>query len=345
MSFVRLARPYSRFFYLFGQIPHSLDYFFRKKREKRSKWFQILLKIPSILLFAFNLALCGASVSAFNVDDGLIRSYSILVHVYVFCELIKIFVILHRNFACDKLMCNILGNFQSIDSLFRSVFHCPILFTSFKHAYMKKICLAFGSYGIHMTFVALYYLPYGRISITNAILGVMQFISITEYMHVLFFIDSLTFYSKHLNTTIARDNGDCGADDEFVVWKRMHATDMTRKMLFKYKVIHFRLKKTADQLNEFFGWTLLFLTLESFIQLVNYTDWLLRVLIDLGGIMKLIRKTTNVKITHKEFKGCILEIVFPVPILTFTVLAVCGTLLFNSCHNCQVEVTFILVYC
>lgn len=293
MNFIRLARPYSRFFYLFGQITHPLDFSFRGERDKRAKWYRILLKIPSILMFALNLALCGASFSLFNIEDGLIRSYNILANVYVFCELIKIFVVLHRNFARENLMVNILRNFHSIELLFRSVFQCPISFTSFKHAYMKKICLAFGSYAMLIIFIAFYYLPYGRITISNAILGVMQFISITEYMHVLFFIDSLTLYSKHFNTIIARDNGDCGADDEFVMWKRMHATDMTRKQLFKYKVFHFRLKKIADQLNEFFGWTLLFLTLQSFILLVDYTDWQLRVLIDRGGVLKLIRKITT----------------------------------------------------
>lgn len=284
MNFVACVQPYMGFFHFFGQ---SLHYSLRENRDQRSKWHRFTLMIPTMLVFAVNLTLCA--ISCLLINSQTIKSYNISINISMFVEIVKIFAILHRNFACENLMSDLLQNFQSIELFFRIQLQRPISFTPFNQVYAKKLCWAFGAYALQMIFVAFYYFPYGKISTSGVVLDIMQFIFVIGHMYVLLFTDLVAFNLKHLNAIIARDIGKRRSDSEFVfVVKKVRDTDIVRVLLFKYKVIHFRLKKVTDQLNKYFGWTLLLLTLESLISLIILTKWQLKILSDFRNFMRLL---------------------------------------------------------
>lgn len=293
MNFVSLARSYIKFFYLFGQSLYPMDYCLCTLRKGLSKWHRFALMIPSICMFAAHLALCIGTITLFNIHGDPIKTYYITANIYFFCELIKIFAISYRNFTSNDLMGEMLRNFQMVELLFRSTLQSPISFTSFKRAYAKKLCYALGSYAILIIFVVFYRYGFGHIPSSGVMQEVMKCISIIMQLHIQFYIDLVSFYLKHLNTIIAKENSERGANDEYVfVVKKVRTLNIIRKLLLKYKLIHFRLKKTADQLNEYFGWMLLLLTMQSFIHLMIYTEWQIRVLTNLRET-----RSTNRKIT------------------------------------------------
>lgn len=337
MDFIVRIRPYMKFFNLFGQSLYPLEYYFCEKIDDSLKWHRLAFKIPTVLIFSVNLVLCVASLVLLNFNPAIIRSYSVASNIYSFLELIKIFIMLHRNLVSYDLMGGILRNFQSVEILFQSTLQSPIPFTSFNHAYRKKLYWAFGSYAILVIFVASYYFPFNQITSSGVVLETMKFISVIVHMHVQFFIDLVTFYLKHLSAIIANEIKDRNADNGYVhVVGEKRTPNTTRKLLFKYKTIHFRLWKITEQLNQYFGWTVLLLTLQCFVHLINYSKWLMATVMSPWKAMKLISKYYFG--SHR--RKILLKIIFLEPLLNISVLAVWGITLFESCHNCRVEVKF-----
>lgn len=292
MDFIDRIRPYMQFFNLFGQSLYPLEYYFCEKMDKSLKWRRFAFKIPTIFMFAVNLILCVASFVLLNFNPAIVRSYSVASNIYSFCELIKIFIMLHRNLASYDLMGEILRNFQSVEILFQSTLQSPILFTSFNRAYRKKLYWAFGTYATMVIFVASYYFPFSKITSSGVVLETMKFVSVIVHMHVQFFIDLMTFYLKHLNAIIANEIKNRSAENGYVhVVGEKRTPNMTRKLLFKYKTIHFRLWKITEQLNQYFGWTLLLLTLQCFVHFINYTKWFMTTVINPWKTMRLISKS------------------------------------------------------
>lgn len=293
MSFIALIRPYLRFFYLFGQTLYPLNYTLREKKDKRSKWHQIIiLVLPTMVMFAFNLTLCFATLTLININMGpVVKSVYISLNILMLCELIKIFAALHQNVAYKETMGEILRNFQCVELLFRSILQRPIIFTPFKRAFTKRLFWAFGSFIMLIISVSIHHYLYRKSTLSDVMLETMKFISIIVYMHVLLYIDLLAFCLKHLNKSIARETSIYDADNELVfVVKKRHTADMICELLFKYEMIYFRIWKIANQLNEYFGWTVLVLTMRSFIELVIFTKWPLRLLNDYCNFISLIRK-------------------------------------------------------
>lgn len=294
MSFVTSTRRYMKFFYVFGQTLYPTDYFLCTLRKEHSKWYQFALKFPTILKITLNLASCVLAITLANIYRHPVKSYHISFNVYFSCEAFKVFAVLHRNFAYTDLIGEILQNFQSVEALFRSALQCPISFTSFKRAYAKKFCWAFGAEVTSIVYITIYCNIYGKIFLIDVLTELMRFFSIVMCMHVLLFVDLVAFYLKHLNTVIAEKNCSCGADKEYVfVMKNIRATDMICKKLSKYKMVYSQLWQITEQLNEYFGWTLLTIVLLSLTNLVIVTIWQLKILNEPRSVMRLFRKNCS----------------------------------------------------
>lgn len=288
MSLFTLVRSYMRFFHLFGQSLYPLEY---RSRDERSKWHRIKVIIPSMFMFLVNLALCVAGLLVVNHGSkSIVKSDYVSVNVLFFCNLIKTFAVLHQNFAYDDLLGEILRKFYSIELFFRDNLRNPILFTSFKRAYVKKLFWIFGSFAILSITIAFRHIIHGLDTI-DVILDAMKLFLIIAYMQIVLFIDLVAFCLKHLNATIAREISYWGAENGYVfVVKELRTLDMIRHQLCKYKIVHFRLWKIAEQLNEYFGWTMLTIILLSFVDLVTITLWQLRVLNEPWNFIGFIRK-------------------------------------------------------
>lgn len=286
MNFITLIRPYMNIFYLLGQTLYPLDYYLWDKRDKWTKWQRFSFILPTIFTFVLKLVLCAASFSMIHVfGESLGVTNDSITDLFLFCELLKAIAVLYQSLFCGDLLIEILRGYQTIEVLFQNTLNCPIHFTLFKSAYKKKIGWAFGSYSMLVVDFSLYYLFCGRIDVSELVFKIMQFISITVYMNVLFFIDLITFHLKHLNKIIANENGECKVESGFVI-KRQRVC----KQLSKYKFIHYFIWKITEQVNELFGWTLIAFTLQSFFDFVYITKWQLSTLNDFRNFMNLSRK-------------------------------------------------------
>lgn len=291
MNFIELVHPYLNFFYLLGQTLYPPGYYLHVKRRTQPKWDRYSLMIPTILMLFVKLVICVTHAYLINFyDETYIRSADIVSNVDLFCEVVKLFAILYQNFVYPKLFREILQNFRSVELLFQNSLNRPILFTSFKRNYSRKMRWAFGAYAFMMIVFVAYYIRYGQITLSDLLLQIMKFLSVCVYMNVLFFIDLIPFHIKHLNTIVAKESSDSDANSmNIFVVKKVHTALTMVKQLSKYKLIHFHLWKITEQLNECFGWTLLAITLQSCVEMVIFTIWQLRVLSDLWKLMRLTR--------------------------------------------------------
>lgn len=279
-------------FYFLDQSPFPLNYYLCEKSNEQTKWHRFLLMIPTILMFFVKLLLCVGSILLINfVAERNNTSYHIAIDIFLFSELIKIFVVVYQNFAYQELVGGIMRNFRTIESLFESTLSAPIQFTSLDRGYKRKICCAFGSYVTLLICFTIYFFLYGKLNFSDVLFQIMKFISISVYMNVIFFIDLVTFYLEHSNTIIAKENSDCLAvsGNVFVV-RKARLVSLIREKLSKYKLIHFRLWKISEQLNEYLGWTLLTIPLQSFVELVIFSIWQLKMLNTAWTIMRLSRE-------------------------------------------------------
>lgn len=296
MNFIALIRIYVNFFYFSGQTPY-LNYRLHGKSNENSKWHRLILKIPALFMFVVNLTLCVATISLINIFPYQVGSLNASVNVFLVCELTKVFAVLHRNLAFNDLEYEILQNFQSVELLFRSSLQRPISFTLFKRNFTKKLCLAFGSFILLLIFISVRHTVHGRMTLPNVMVEVVRFISIIVCTHALLFIDLMTFYLKHLNAIIAGEINNGSTDEEHVfVVKNLRTSDVIRKQLDKYKAIYFRLWRIAEQLNEYFGWSLLALMMLFFVDFVISVIWQLKVLNDFTKFMRLTRKNHSSKL-------------------------------------------------
>lgn len=291
MNFNTFIRPYVNFFFWLGQTPYPLDKYLCEKRDAHSNWHEVIFKIPTIFVFIVNFTLCVASIFLINISPYLDRSFNISIGVFLFCDLFKVFTVLHQNLALKEKMGAILRRFQSVEIIFHSKLLHPILFTAFERTYKRKLFWAFGSGLFLMIVVAIHRTILGKIHFADVMTEVIRFISIALYMHILLFIDLLTFYLKHLNATITCNNRGYDADGEYVfLRKKARKARSIQKQLSKYSMVFFRLWNITEELNEYFGWTLLAIMMLSFDDFVISVIWQLKVLNDFSRFMRLTRK-------------------------------------------------------
>lgn len=276
MNFISLLRPYMKIFYLLGQTLYPLDFYLWNPREKLSQWQRLALICPTIFTFVLKLVLCAACFSMVHIfGESLGITNDSITDLFLFCELLKAIAVLHQNLTNDDLLVDIMRSYQTVEFLFRSTLNYPIQYTLFHRAYTRKAGWAFGSYTVLLFLFSIYYHIYGEIDVTDVMIKVMQFISISVYMHMLFFIDFVTFYLHHLNTIIGKESSDYQTGNVCVI-KMMRTPEAVRKLLSKFKFIHYCLWKVTQQLNQLFGWTLIAFMLQAFFEFVYITKWQLR---------------------------------------------------------------------
>lgn len=281
-----------RVFYWLGQTLYPLDFYLCERRRELSRWHRFTMMMPTIVMFTVKLVLCVASITLVNLYGDVINiTYDIMTDIFLFCEIAKIFAVIYQNFAHSDLIGEILRNFQSVESLFRSSLQSPIQFSSFECVYTKKIRWAFGSYLVLLMLFISYYFLFDDIDWYDVFIEIMQFVSISMYFHVLLFIDLVAFNLKHLNEIIANDNNEYVASNVSVfVVQKPRTPDLIRQRMSKYKFIHFRLWRTAQHINEFFGWMLITILLQSFVEFVYNTIWQLKILYDFWNFVRFSRK-------------------------------------------------------
>lgn len=275
MNFMSLVQSYMNIFYYVGQILYPIEFYFNKNPKTIPIFKRFILILPTICITIFKFIICIQSFYLF-LEDG--TSDSVMTIVFLICELVKTFVVLYQNLTYRNLVMEILKNFRTLEIMFKNDLNCPISFDAFRKSYAKKMFIAFSAYIQLILFFAMQYYFSGRTDfhISMILIKIMQLISITIYLHIIFFVELLTYYLMHLNSMMS-ENCVIPSDRIFIVSK-FDAIEVYSLHLAKYKIFHFRMWKINEQINEYFGWSIIAIALQSFIDLCYVVYWQVKVL-------------------------------------------------------------------
>lgn len=101
--------------------------------------------------------------------------------ILLFCELTKIFAVIHQNFAYRTVVGGILRGFQTIELQFQRTLQRPIVFDSFKRVHSAKIYRAVVSYIMLLISFAIYWLVNDKLKLSEVMMKVMLLMGISVY--------------------------------------------------------------------------------------------------------------------------------------------------------------------
>lgn len=281
-----------KIFYFLGLSLFPLKYYLRENKGEVSKRHRFALMLPTIIWSALKCCLCVTCFVMVNICTKQFgNTESVMTNIFLSCEMLKTLSVIVQSFAYSNTAAAILRNFQTPELLFENILNRPISFETFRRAFFTKVCLAFGTYVALSGFFVVYYTSLEYIDMPLVLIKVMSFISIGVYVKIVFYIDLIIHNLRHLNLIIAKDIAENTEKklNLFVV-RKVRSARMIRQRLFKYKLIHFHLWRITEQVNECFGWVLIALSLQSFVDLVYNTVWQLRVLSEVWSFITFIRK-------------------------------------------------------
>lgn len=299
MSFVTVIRPYIRLFYILGLSLFPLEYYLStqaKHRRKTSKSCRFVLVSPTIIACIFRCSLCVVCLIHINVVSDGVGYTQIIPNLFLVCELLKTVAITAQNLFYANNMAAIFRNFLNTELLFESMIRRPIFLANFHRAFTRKVFVVFAVYAVALVFFVLYYLSLNDYAIPWLLVKIIHFLSIGVYLNATFFIDLITYHLKHLNGAITRDTEDSkitGNANVFVVkpklgWKP--TADFTHQQLFQFKVVHFHLWRISDDVNQIFGWTLIAMSFQSFLDFVYTVIWMLQMFNEKWNFISFMRK-------------------------------------------------------
>lgn len=202
-----------------------------------------------------------------------------MVIVFLCCELVKTFSVLFQNIAYNETVSLIFHSFQQIESFFNRELQFPIAFAPFRKHYRRKVCWALLAYIQLLVFYIIQFTFVDTFDVTSALIKVMQLLQITMYLNIICFVDLLTFCLQHLNAEI-RTHVDSYATISARIFliSETSSNRLFCNQISKYKFVHIQLWRTCDMINKLFGWSLISIALQSFMDLTYILYWQIKVL-------------------------------------------------------------------
>lgn len=296
MDFVTVIRPFMNIFYFLGLSLFPLDHYLSTSKVKVSIWRRFALLFPTIISCALKLCICAVCFIMVNIwGQNFGYTNSIMTNVFLVCEMLTTISVVTQNVVYSHTSVAILRHFQATEFLFEATLKRPISYTTFGRTYFKKICFAVGAYVMLLGFFVVHYMSLDYVDIPLVLIKIMHFISISIYVNVIFYIDLIAHNLKHLNKImiVSVNHNAAGKSNVFVVQK-VRSGEMIRGRLSKFKIIHFHLWRITEQTNEFFGWMLIAISLQSFTDFVYTAIWQLKVLYEALSFINIIRKILEV---------------------------------------------------
>lgn len=292
MDFVTYIRPHMTISYFLGLSLFPLHYFLCDHEKKLPQWHRIVVVLPTLIWFAFKCCLCVATFTILNICVQMVTyTDTIMTNIFLACEGLKTISVVAQNFLYTETAAAILRNFQTIEFLFENMLNRPISYKTLRRDFLNKVYFAFGTYVSLLGFFVMHYTSLDFVDVPLVLIKIMHFISISMHINVVFYIDLITYNLAHLNDVIVKDTIDNSDDNlNLFVVKKLRTDAMIRQRLTKYKVIHFHLWRITEQTNEFFGWMLIAILLQSFSDSVYTAIWQLKVLYEAWNFIRIIRK-------------------------------------------------------
>lgn len=231
---------------------------------------------PMIIVQIVCMLLCLAYLVVIHPNSPILKTagpVKFITFFYMLCDILKAFCVAMQCIVYERQMREIASTFNKLDSFFVI------------HLNHRIRCQKLGKKILVYAFVIVImanYVPYIVVFAVRAIIDKVyisyriaaQFVHIMQSvttMHVIFYVEALTFYLSQLNCVIKRDMGTNTTSRHTNKYK---SRILVRNKIKCYKSVHFRLWEVSEQINVYFGWTMAVIFAHAFVKLVYTAHWM-----------------------------------------------------------------------
>lgn len=270
MNFTKSVATYLATFYFLGMSSYRPIQ--TEPNKKQHKNLMIIVQTVSMLL-------CLAYLVMIYPNSPILKTVGpvkFITSFYILCDILKAFCVAMQCIVYERQMREINSTFNKLDAFFVIHLNHRIRWQMFgkkilAYAFIVVILSNYVPYIVVFTVRAIIDKVFITYRIPAQFVHIMQ--SITT-LHVIFYIEALTFYLSQLNCVVKRD---MDASATSIRIRHMHTYKtriLVRNKIKCYKSIHFRLWEVSERINEYFGWAMAVIFVHAFVKLVYTAHWM-----------------------------------------------------------------------
>lgn len=289
MDFIKSIRLYSTVFYILGLSPLMVST--RDGEYKNCQTSQIFVILNAVIGFTL-VALCTSTINIYY--EHLWSPTDIrTINFVIICEILRIsFNSIQCIYNKQKLI-DIYYIFRMLQTYYNMHLYHAIDYQRFIHLYNRKVMFYVCGFILSLVILVLKYWRDGM-STVYIQLKILQIMTLASYLHIIFYVDLLSFHLAELNVAIEHDaiNGHSKIDSNIISVISNESSDnmKMRERLRHYKTVHYHLWGVTQRINEFFGWCMVAILLHGFVVFVYNSYWLIHGLQPPWSILGIIRE-------------------------------------------------------
>lgn len=287
MKFIDATKQFVDVFYVFGHCSCRFKALLccDDKHNKSRSVFSFVKRItPLILWNVIGGSVCGLTILLSQNDGRLGQSTKILILLLTTCQILRIISVFYQCvFHTDSLR-DIVKLLQSIEFLYRNHLGSTLPYRQFQRNFRIKVVFLLVFFSQNFILFSMEHLHLNFVKNIGFLLRFSDICSVVSFFHIILYTDLLQFNLHHLNTIISRDTQQYTRNSTsiFTLAKQRYEKKVY-KNLRKYKLIHYRLWEVTQAINAYFGWSMVSVILQSFINIVFCWYWEVKVIsLDFG---------------------------------------------------------------
>lgn len=209
------------------------------------------------------------------------RNDVVILNCILVCEISRVIFVLLQCLFYKTHIARIFSILRQLDSFFRIKFHHHIGYDTFKRNYLRKLAIYSTAFTQSLA-IHVWNSFNNRVNSTEWQHKYLKLIEGMTILHIIFYIDVLAMFVAELNGVIrcewSRKLHDVKYKDRN---STKHTLRDTKRILdqFKfYKFIHFEIWTAVQHVNAFFGWILLVILVQAFVDIIYSSYWFMQVI-------------------------------------------------------------------
>lgn len=273
MEFLKSTIVYFRAFYYLGLSPCLPEHI------QPSNWIiRIVRKVPVFVQATIGLTMSiSIIITEFRNCDRKFygRTEVAILNMVATCEIMRtLFVLIHCIFY-ERLISEMVYIFQKLESFFALQLRYHIWYDELKRAYLIKVILVAGAFIQYMVLFILRGVLYKKSTIHGVQIEILQALTAATFLHVIFYIEILSFYMDQLNLVIESDRRTHKINTFTIFFVNDFRSNIRiRNRLNHYKLVHFYLWEVSKKISYYFGWCMVVMFLHAFIVFFYSAYWM-----------------------------------------------------------------------
>lgn len=284
MKFIRATERYINTFYLFGHCLYPLRKLLRTDndhQESESIFTHLKVLSPLICSNALNFGLCGLAILWIQTTANMDQSSKTLSFLFALCQVLRVTTVFYQSVFKTVRIREIIQIFRWTELFFKNNLMTTVPYTLFLRKFCIKVIAIFLFCMQAITFYSFQRIDINHAKWIGIISRILLLLSTFSIFHIIFYTDLLTFNLHHLNSIIVRDTEQYTTTSMSIAVasdKKRENGKMLHENMRKYKLVHYRLWQVSQLINDYFGWSIIALMLQCFVDIVYSLYWEIKVL-------------------------------------------------------------------